>query len=514
MFEEQTVSSKVKGIAQKIKDAFLEGDFYDLGSALGEKIKNALTDIPWGDIQERFKENALSAATFINGIVDTDGLPEAIGETLANAFNTVTLKIKTFFQETKWKKVGKAVGDTLSTAVSKIDVQQLGEAVWSVLSAAVETALSMVQSSPIIGTAALIGIGLKYGGILGLNMGNGIAGSGLTSKISSLIPTTAKIAIVAAVGFKVGNYLYDNFDSVMSAADTVVEGWNRLWDTEAYHQQAMYWARMNGFVDTYYEKTRLAEQQKQFLENQGFTAQTAHNTVLMKEQLDFYNKEDEFLADLGIKTDHWYSKMKLVLGATEDEKNALYELMKKDWIVRFETKFGKTPQEMLQEWLTNLKEKFQPIADKLKEAGNDWGTAIKNGLLDMFKGDTIKNQIKKCLPTKIEVTAVANDSKQTIHAIKAYGNGGDPLTGSMFIAGERGAELVTSSSSGTSVYNRNQIAESVASGNAEQNDLLRQLVGLGQAILEKDTTISTDSISSALSRSNIRAGRTVVVTGG
>ena len=164
--------------------------------------------------------------------------------------------------------------------------------------------------------------------------------------------------------------------------------------------------------------------------------------------------------------------------------------------------------------MDNLKSKFQPIADKLKEVGGDWGKAIKNGLLDIFTGDTIKNQIKKSLPTRIEVTAVANDGRQTVHAIKAYANGGDPVTGSMFIAGERGAELVSSSSNGTSVYNRNQIADSVASGNEQTVAALNELISIGQALLEKNNDITTDSISNALSRSNLRAGRTVVVTGG
>ena len=517
MFEEQTVSSNVKSLAKRIKDAFLEGDFYDLGSELGKKIRDGLNDIPWDSIQDRIKKNAMSAATFINGIVDTEGLPEAIGETLADAFNTVTLKIKTFFNEVKWKKVGKAVGDTLSTTVSKIDVQQLGDALWSVLSAAVETALGMIESNPIIGTAAVIGIGMKYGGLLGTNMATGIAGSGLTSKISGLIPTTAKIAITAAVMFKIGNYLYDSVGWIQAIGDKLVEGWSRFWDTDAYHAVADFWAKTNGLADEYYQKTSIAESQKQWLMRQGYTESEAYHVLMAKERVDQTEDAKKLRELLGQQNSEFrdmISNLKNIKGLTEDEEAALRKLIIQDWVIRFEAKFGKTPQEMAQEWMDNLKTKLQPIADKLKEAGGDWGKAIKDGLLSIFTGDTIKNQIKKCLPTKIEVTAVANDSKQTIHAIKAYAGGGDPVTGSMFIAGERGAELVSSSSSGTSVYNRNQIADSVASGNEQTVAALNELISIGQALLEKKTDITTDSISNSLARSNLRAGRTVVVTGG
>lgn len=517
MFEEQTVSSNVKSLAKRIKDAFLEGDFYDLGSELGEKIRDGLNDIPWDSIQDRIKKNAMSAATFINGIVDTEGLPDAIGETLADAFNTVTLKIKTFFGEVKWKKVGKAVGDTLSTAVSKIDVQQLGDALWSVLSAAVETALGMIESSPIVGTIAIAAIGLKYGNLLGLNMGNAVAASGLGSKISGLIPTTARIAVTAAISFKIGNYLYDNVGWIQDLADKLTEGWNQFWDTDAYHAVADFWAKTNGLADEYYLRTSIAESQKQFLMRQGYTESEAYHALMAKERVDQTEDAKKLRELLGLQNSEFrdmISNLKDIKGLTDKEEEALRKLIIQDWIIRFETKFGKTPQEMAQEWMDNLKTKFQPIADKLKEVGGDLGKAIKNGLLDIFTGDTIKNQIKKSLPTRIEVTAVANDSKQTIHAIKAYAGGGDPVTGSMFIAGERGAELVSSSSNGTSVYNRNQIADSVASGNEQTVAALNELISIGQALLEKNNDITTDSISNALSRSNLRAGRTVVVTGG
>ena len=100
----------------------------------------------------------------------------------------------------------------------------------------------------------------------------------------------------------------------------------------------------------------------------------------------------------------------------------------------------------------------------------------------------------------------------------AYAAGGMPDTGSLFLAGESGAELIYSSSTGTNVANRDQIAESVAMGNEEGNELLRELLSVGRSILAKDTTvvtnITTGQITSALDRQNRRSGRAIVPVGG
>lgn len=517
MFEEQEVSSKVKGIAQRIKDAFLEGDFYSIGNELGGKIRDALDDIPWESIQDRVKKNALSASSFINGIVDTEGLPEAIGDTLANAFNTVTLKIKTFFNDVKWKKVGEAVGKTLSTAVSKIDVQQLGEAVWSVLSAAVETALGMIETSPVIGTVALAGIGLKYGKLLGVNMGNGVANSGLSTTIQGLIPKVAAIAITAAVSFKIGNYLYNNVGWVQEIADNLVEWWNVFWGTEAYYATAGFYEQEKKLMDSFKAASIEWDNERKWLLEQGYSDLEAYNVLMAQDQLKTISWQHQINQALGLENSYMqdmFAQMKATSKLTEEEYDALVKLTIKKWEINFEIKFGKTPKEFIEEGIANIKSNLQKPIDNMKETGKELGTALKDTFLGIFNNDSLSNSIrerlKNSIPSKIAIDSVSSG----LVSIRAYASGGDPVTGSMFIAGERGAELVSSTSSGTSVYNRDQISASVASGNEQTVAALNELIAIGQALLDKDMSVTTDSISNSLNRSNLRAGRTVVVTGG
>ena len=99
-----------------------------------------------------------------------------------------------------------------------------------------------------------------------------------------------------------------------------------------------------------------------------------------------------------------------------------------------------------------------------------------------------------------------------------YAEGGFPDYGSIFIAGEAGAEMVGNINGRTGVASQDEITgirQSVEStGNtearllAEQNALLRQILAK-----EGNVTVSTSAIIDGLNRTNRRAGKTVVSMG-
>lgn len=522
MFTEEVVTSKAKGIISMLKEAFLSGDFYDIGSMLGEKLREGLSNIPWDSIKDRINENAMSAATFINGIVDTEGLPDEIGHTIAEAFNTMVSKINTFFGNVKWDKVGEFVGDTLSKAVEDIDKQELASAIKNILGAALDVAWGMIQADPLVGTIALVAIGLRFGKLLGTNMATGVSNSGLSTTIQGLIPKVAAIAITAVVSFKIGNYLYNNVGWIQDLADNLVEGWNAFWETDAYKAVAHFWAQANGLADMYVQKAKIWEGEQAWLLQQGLDSHEAYNVLMAQDRLSAISFRNNIRDALGLTHNGMLDILETIKETsklTDEEYEALQKLTIKRWEVSFEAKFGKTPQEMAQEWMDNLKTKLQPVADALKKAGGDWGKALKDGLLDIFSGDTIKNQIKKCLPTTLSMSVtVTGSTSNTANYVKGFAGGGNPAAGSLFIAGERGAELVSSTGHGTNVANQNQIAASVAEGveyaNEEQNALLREQNELLRDLLRKDFTavaqITTGQIRNALDRDNKRAGTTLV----
>lgn len=100
-------------------------------------------------------------------------------------------------------------------------------------------------------------------------------------------------------------------------------------------------------------------------------------------------------------------------------------------------------------------------------------------------------------------------------------DGGVVNAGTMFIAGEAGAEVVANMGSRTGVMNTDEMRESVAQGvcdaNAEQNALLREEISLLRQLLAKDpvvrAVVGTGDIVSGLERKNRRDGRTVIPVG-
>lgn len=100
----------------------------------------------------------------------------------------------------------------------------------------------------------------------------------------------------------------------------------------------------------------------------------------------------------------------------------------------------------------------------------------------------------------------------------AYASGGFPTIGDLFIANERGPELVGTINNRPAVANNQQIIEGVASGvakaMAEQERLLREQNSILREKNNEQVVVSTGSLVSAFDRMNRRNGSTVIATGG
>lgn len=104
--------------------------------------------------------------------------------------------------------------------------------------------------------------------------------------------------------------------------------------------------------------------------------------------------------------------------------------------------------------------------------------------------------------------------------IPQYANG-TLNAGSMFIAGENGAEIVGNVGGRTEVLNQSQIAQAMASSmmqaNVQQNAILQEQNSLLRQLLAKDSTVtavlSTSSLIDGANRQNRRTGRAVIPVG-
>lgn len=107
------------------------------------------------------------------------------------------------------------------------------------------------------------------------------------------------------------------------------------------------------------------------------------------------------------------------------------------------------------------------------------------------------------------------------HDIAQYATGGVPNHGSLFMAGEAGAEIVGHVGGRTEVLNQSQIASTIAAAtqmsNASQNNILLQLLNGVEQLIEGQgdvrAYIPAGEVVSGLQRNNRRDGRALVPMG-
>lgn len=119
------VDDSINDFVKRLLEAWKNADFYEFGRIFGEKLRDALNSIPWDAIKETVRKIAKSIATFLNGFLETPGLFEAIGKTLAEALNTAFEYLLQFAKSFHFDSLGEAVGTTIKSALDNID--------WSVI---------------------------------------------------------------------------------------------------------------------------------------------------------------------------------------------------------------------------------------------------------------------------------------------------------------------------------------------------------------------------------------------
>lgn len=122
-----------------ILDAVEAGDWYKVGQLIGEKLRDSLNAIPWPDIQDKAVQWATNLATMLNGVVETPGLWEVIGHTLAQGLNTALLFYDTFMQTFHWASLGAGLAAGLTQAIAEIQWDTLGRALTDGMRAAIMT---------------------------------------------------------------------------------------------------------------------------------------------------------------------------------------------------------------------------------------------------------------------------------------------------------------------------------------------------------------------------------------
>lgn len=124
-FETAPISDKVKDWLEKLKKAWADADFTQIGKELGEKLAKMLANIPWDIIKENARKLGKSLATLINGFLlaeyDGKSLAYWLGHTIAESINTAFEFLNQFVSNLDWPLLGKRFCDFLTGALGDID---------------------------------------------------------------------------------------------------------------------------------------------------------------------------------------------------------------------------------------------------------------------------------------------------------------------------------------------------------------------------------------------------------
>lgn len=118
--------SKMENTPSSIIDAIKNGNWYEVGETIGQKINDAMNSIHWDKIQSAARKIGTNTAQFLNGGIKTINWNQ-VGNTFAQGINTAIYFAYNFVTTFDWKQFGKAIGDSINGFFNNIDWATAGK---------------------------------------------------------------------------------------------------------------------------------------------------------------------------------------------------------------------------------------------------------------------------------------------------------------------------------------------------------------------------------------------------
>lgn len=111
---------------QKLVDNIKNGNWYEIGATIGNKVNESLEKVPWDKIKNTAGKIGKNLAEFLNGGIKTIDWT-LVGKTLAEGINTIIEFGYNFVTTFDWKGTGQAIADTINGLFNNIDWEKLGK---------------------------------------------------------------------------------------------------------------------------------------------------------------------------------------------------------------------------------------------------------------------------------------------------------------------------------------------------------------------------------------------------
>lgn len=112
--------SSIDNTPNSIIEALKNGNWYEVGATIGQKLNEAMENIPWNQIQDGAKNIGTNIAQFINGFIATTDWNQ-VGNTFAQGLNTIIYFGYSFITTFNWGNFGQAIGNAINGFFQNVD---------------------------------------------------------------------------------------------------------------------------------------------------------------------------------------------------------------------------------------------------------------------------------------------------------------------------------------------------------------------------------------------------------
>lgn len=453
-----------------------------LGKAIGNGINGAMKGLDWNLIQETVRNVVGGIVTSINTFIKTTKW-NLVGKTIGNGLNTALEAVYTAVTNFEWKKVGKALADAINGLFDTFDWAKAGKTLSNGIKGALDFAITAIEN-------------VKWS-----NVGKDIATFlenidwlGIATRIYKLLCTALASALAGLAGL-LGKLIGDAAKNAQKYFKKKIEecGGNIplgiLKGIKDGMKNIAKWVKDNIFkpiIDAFKTafgihspSTVMAEQGTYIISG---LLEGLKNKI--KEVLSWVAKlPGEFKEKLGNAKEWLVGKGKDAITGIKNGWNAVKKTNLLDYVGRIKDEIYQKIGDVKNKVTSRGKEVVTGLKNGLD---NNWGTMssalsnlpskISRAIPNLYKTgkNAIQNFANGFASVKIKLPHISttwNSHKvgglsfsTPSFSLNWYAKGGFPDAGEMFVARERGPEMVGRIGNKNAVANNNQIVDAIQAG--------------------------------------------------
>ena len=147
MFETVQVESSVSEFAEKVKQAWANADFTEIGTIVSNKIGNALDSIPWETkVKPMVEKIGLSIGTFLNGMTFDLSFADSLGTAIGEIVNTIVIGINSLYTSVDFTQLGVFFATGFQSIFDTIDIEALGTSISNIINGFWNTVVGFVST--------------------------------------------------------------------------------------------------------------------------------------------------------------------------------------------------------------------------------------------------------------------------------------------------------------------------------------------------------------------------------